>query len=412
VLDPATVARAEKIVAAVERRGDRALLAAVRRHDGLVVEGVADLRLPVPDPQEELERLPPGFAAALDGAIGAVERFHRPQVVPGYRLEDGGIELIERRQPLRRVGVYVPGGRASYPSTVVMTVVPARVAGVEQIAVATPAASFHGSPALRYTLGRLGIDEVWGMGGAHAVAALAYGTATIPRVDKIVGPGNAWVTAAKRRVYGVVGIDGLAGPSEVVIVAAPGSGDPGDGRLAGLLAADLLAQAEHDPRAAAVLLTPDRDLARVVAGEVAAQLATLPTAATARRSLAAFGAVLLVADLEEALGLVERLAPEHLQLVGSAAETLAERVTAAGGVFLGPASPEVFGDYVAGPSHVLPTGGSARFASALGVEDFVRRSHTVRFDAAAARRWAGPTAVLAQAEGFPAHAAAASRRAP
>jgi histidinol dehydrogenase len=318
-------------------------------------------------------------------------------------MDADGVELVERRLPLARVACYVPGGRASYPSTAVMTVVPARVAGVPEVVVMTPPASWHANPALRYTLARLGVEEVWGMGGAHAVAALAYGTATVPRADKIVGPGNAWVTAAKRRVAGDVAIDGIAGPSEVVVVA-DGDADPG------LVAADLLAQAEHDPRAAAILVTRDRRLARAVEGELEAQLPALSTAAVARESLRTFGTAFVVADLGEALAVVESLAPEHLQLVGPGAEGLAERVERSGAVFVGAATGEVFGDYVAGPSHVLPTGGSARFASALGVEDFVRRSHTIRIAAAAAGRLAPSAAVLADAEGLPAHAAAARRR--
>jgi histidinol dehydrogenase len=409
VLDPELTRRVARIVAAVRRRGDPALLAAVRRHDHAGAGAAsrpataAAVRLAVPAASAAAELLPPGFAAALETAIAAVGAYHRRQVHAGYAMTGGGIELVERRLPLGRVACYVPGGRASYPSTAVMTVVPAQVAGVPEVVVATPPASWHANAALRYTLARLGVREVWGMGGAHAVAALAYGTATVPRVDKVVGPGNAWVTAAKRLVAGDVAIDGLAGPSEVVVVAT-GEADPA------LLAADLLAQAEHDPRAAAILVTPERRLPAAVARELAAQLPALATAASARDSLLAFGSALVVADAEEALAVVEVLAPEHLQLVGAAAEALADRVRAAGAVFVGASTGEVFGDYVAGPSHVLPTGGSARFASALGVEDFVRRSHTIRLDAAAAARLAGPAAVLADAEGLPAHAAAARRR--
>jgi histidinol dehydrogenase len=284
-----------------------------------------------------------------------------------------------------------------------MTVVPARVAGVEEIVVATPPGSYRSNPALRHTLARLGVTEIWGMGGAHAVAALAYGTETVRRVDKIAGPGNAWVTAAKKLVVGDVAIDGLAGPSEVLIVA-DASADPGD------VAADLLAQAEHDPLAAAVLITTDTRLAKRVSAEVDRQLEDLSTAETVRASLGNFGAALVVEDLEEALDLAERIAPEHLQLVGPEAEALAPRVRSAGAVFIGAATPEVFGDYVAGPSHVLPTCGSARFASSLGVEDFLRRSHTIRFTSGAASRRAAAAATLADAEGLPAHAAAARRR--
>ena len=409
VLDPGLTRQVERIVRSVRRKGDAALLEAVHRFDHLAAglttlpPTVAAVRLPVPAAAEVAASLPPGFAGALEVSIEAVEVYHRRQVHPGYRMDADGVELVERRLPLARVACYVPGGRASYPSTAVMTVVPARVAGVPEVVVMTPPASWHANPALRYTLARLGVEEVWGMGGAHAVAALAYGTATVPRADKIVGPGNAWVTAAKRRVAGDVAIDGIAGPSEVVVVA-DGDADPG------LLAADLLAQAEHDPRAAAILVTRDSRLARAVEGELEAQLPALSTAAVARESLRTFGTAFLVADLDEALAVVEALAPEHLQLVGPGAEGLAERVERSGAVFVGAATGEVFGDYVAGPSHVLPTGGSARFASALGVEDFVRRSHTIRLDQAAAGRLAPSAAVLADAEGLPAHAAAARRR--
>ena len=401
VLDAKTLRKAEKIVAEVRERGDRALLDYARRLDGAVAESAADLALAAETP--DLALLPAGFAEALERAIAAVERYHAPQVRTGYRLEEEGVALEEKVTPLGRVGVYVPGGRASYPSTAVMTVVPARVAGVREIAVATPPGSYRASAALRFTLARLGVTEVWGMGGAHAVAAFAYGTETIRRVDKIVGPGNAWVTAAKKLVVGDVGIDGIAGPSEVVIVADP-TADPGD------LAADQLAQAEHDPQAAAVLITTDVRLARRVSAEVDRQLAGLSTAETARASLANFGAAFVVEGLEEALDLVERIAPEHLQLVGHEAEVLALHVRAAGAIFLGSSTPEVLGDYVAGPSHVLPTCGSARFASALGVEDFLRRSHTLRFTAGAASHRAAAAATLADAEGLPAHAASARRR--
>jgi len=402
VLDAKTLRRAEKIVQDVRKRGDRALLDYVRKLDGAAADSVADLAL-VPPPEDGEAVLGAGYVEALERAIVAVERFHAPQVRTGYRLEEEGIELEERVTPLQRVGLYVPGGRASYPSTVVMTVVPARVAGVEEIVVATPPGSYRANPALRYALARLGVTEVWGMGGAHAVAALAYGTETIRRVDLVAGPGNAWVTAAKKLVVGDVGIDGIAGPSEVLIVA-DSTADAGD------VAADLLAQAEHDPLAAAVLITPDAKLAKRVSAEIDRQLAGLATAETARASLAAFGAALVVPSLEAALELVERIAPEHLQLVGPETETLAPRVRSAGAIFIGAATPEVFGDYVAGPSHVLPTCGSARFASSLGVEDFLRRSHTMRFTPGAASRRAAAAAVLADAEGLPGHAAAARRR--
>ena len=405
VLDKKTLRQARRILGAVRKGGDKALLEAARRLDGAQATTAAGLAL-APGPEDAgWPHLPPAFAEALDTAEQAITEFHRRQVVPGYVLETDGVWLEERRQPLRRVGVYVPGGRASYPSTVLMTVLPARLAGVEEIVVVTPPRSYLAMAALRYTLETLGVTEIWGVGGAQAVAALAYGTETIRRVDKIVGPGNAWVTAAKRLVVGDVAIDGLAGPSEVII-AADGDADPQ------LVAADLLAQAEHDPRAAAVLVTPARKLAKAVNGALEEQLETLATAATARQSLAAFGAALVVSGPEEALEVVEAVAPEHLQLVGPAMEELAPRVRNAGAIFVGASTPEVFGDYIAGPSHVLPTCGGARFSSALGVEDFVRRSHVVRFSPEAAALRAEAAATLADAEGLPAHAAAARRRSP
>lgn len=403
VLDRKTLRRARKIVEAVQKGGDEALLEWVRKLDGVKVSSVQALALGPPEMEGEGETLPEGFAAALEEAIAAVEGYHRRQLREGFSLIDDGVELTEGRTPLRRVGIYIPGGRASYPSTAVMTVVPARVAGVDEVVVATPPASYHTSSPLRHTLARLGVQEIWGMGGAQAVAALAYGTETIPRVDKIVGPGNVWVTAAKALVAGEVGIDGLAGPTEVVLVADEGA-DPA------LVAADLLAQAEHDPLAAAVLVTPSKGLAGRVNRELAAQLPTLATAETAAASLRRFGYAFLVREMDEALALVESLAPEHLQLVGSRAEALTERVRNAGAVFLGQETPEVFGDYLAGPSHVLPTGGRARFASGLGVDDFVRRWHRVRFSREAASRRAEAAASLAEAEGLPAHAASARRR--
>lgn len=401
ILEPEVVHRATGIVDRVRRRGDRALLRSVRKFDGLKARRVDDLRL---DPSgAERAELPPGFDSALERAIAAVERYHEPMVRSGHRTEEGGIELEEIRRPLRRVGVYVPGGRATYPSSVVMTVVPARLAGVDEIVVATPVRGWNESAALRYTLERLGVAEVWGMGGAHAVAALAYGTESIERVDKIVGPGNAWVTAAKHLVSAEVAIDGLAGPSEVVIVA-DSSADPAE------VAADLLAQAEHDPQALALLLTDDKALARRVRAAVAEQIGVLATSAVAKAALAAQGGALLLDSMDEAEDLVERLAPEHLQLVGAAPEAMADRIRNAGAIFVGASTPEVFGDYLAGPSHVLPTAGTARFSSALSVEDFVRRSHKIRMEPTAAARCAAAAAAFADVEGLPAHAASARLR--
>ena len=395
---------AGELVDGVRGGGDAALLDAVRRFDGFEASSAASLRLDS-GPHPESVAVDPHVAEAIERARAAIEAYHRAQPHgPGVlRLERGGVAIEERRLAIRRVGIYVPGGRFPYPSTVLMTAVPARLAGVEELVVATPPQAYRGSPVLRHVLDLVGADEVWGMGGAHGVAALAYGTESVRPVDLIAGPGNAWVAAAKQVVSGDVGVDRDAGPSEVVIVAT-------DGAPASWVAADLLAQAEHDPLAVPVLVTDSRSFADRVASEVGRQLAGLPTRETAGAALKAHGAAFVAVDLDGALALAERLAPEHLQLIGEAAEARADELRNAGAVFVGASSPVVFGDYVAGPSHVLPTGGSARFASGLGVEDFVRRSHTVRFSAEAAADWAGAAETLATTEGLAAHAAAARLR--
>lgn len=404
VLDAAVERAARRIWRAIERGGDAALLAAVTEFDGWSPESTAALRLrPLPE-DAGWRALPAGFAVAFEQALAAVESCHRHRPPTPHVVELDGVEIEHRVQPLSRVGVYVPGGRACYPSTALMTVVPARAAGVGEIVVATPARSYLEQPSLRYALARLGVEEIWGIGGAQAIAALSLGTESVRRVDLVAGPGNAWVTAAKRLALGRVAIDGLMGPSEVVILASPGT-EPE------WVAADLLAQAEHDPRAAALLVTWSRPLARAVATAVERQLGPLSTAPTARAALHRFGGALVVAGLDQAVELANELAPEHLQLVGAEAEGAAERCRCAGALFVGASTPEVFGDYLAGPSHVLPTCGTARFASALGVETFQRRSHRIAVrDRAVAARLAGAAEILARAEGLPAHAAAAALR--
>ncbi len=411
---------AAEIVDQVRAGGDAALLEAVRRFDGHDVSSAAALRLDGPGadssgapdlgtrascPHPAGEAIEPPVLEAIDRARSAIEAYHRALLRgPGVEIvERDGVRIEERRIAIRRVGLYVPGGRFPYPSTVLMTALPARLAGVEEIVVATPPEAYRDSPVLRHVLDLVGVDEVWGMGGAHAVAALAYGTESICPVDLIAGPGNAWVAAAKRHVASDVGVDRDAGPSEVVIVATVGA-------PARCVAADLLAQAEHDPLAVAVLVTDSAELAESVRGEVDSRLAELPAAETAAAALHQYGAAFVAGDLDEAIALAERIAPEHLQLMGEAAEGRAGELRNAGAVFVGPSSPVVFGDYVAGPSHVLPTGGSARFASGLGTDDFLRRSHTVRFSTEAAAAWAGAAEALATAEGLAAHAAAARLR--
>lgn len=400
LLDKKLLSKVDRIISGIRRGGDRALLKAVRKLDGVAAANAGSLHLSTTIAAHE--SLPAGFENALERAIVAVERYHLEQCHEGFSLEDGGITWQERRRPLQRVGVYVPGGRAAYPSTALMTVIPAKVAGVPEIAVATPPLAWQQSPALRFTLERLGVKEIWGMGGAQAVAALAYGTESIPRVDKIVGPGNAWVMAAKKLVMGDVAIDSLAGPSEVVIAATEGV-DPA------WVAADLLAQAEHDPQALALLITNSKSLAKAVAKEVTLQIHGLRTAEVAQAALKNQGGAVIVRSFTEALEWIDTIAPEHLQLLGEA-ESLAEEVRNAGAIFVGASTPVVFGDYIAGPSHVLPTAGTARYASALGVDDFVRRSHVVRYSPGAAARTAAAAATLADVEGLPAHAAAARLR--
>src|SRR5882762_6584968 len=286
---------------------------------------------------------------------------------------------------------------ASYPSSVVMNVVPAQVAGVKRIVVATPPRSLRENPAVAATLLMLGVKEVYAVGGAQAIAALAYGTETVPRVDKITGPGNRYVAAAKKLAFGVVGIDSIAGPTEVVIVAD-------DTARASYIASDLLAQAEHGEDASAILLTTSEILAREVSRELAIQVRALPRALMIEKSLARYGAVIVVDDMDEACAIVNDLAPEHLEIMARDEEGIASRIRHAGAIFFGPHSPEAVGDYLAGPSHVLPTGGAARFSSGLGVGDFLKRTNTVKFSAAELERTAPLIAALANAEGLDAHA--------
>ena len=318
------------------------------------------------------------------------------------KAEDG-VRLGQRITAIERVGLYVPGGTASYPSSVVMNAVPAQVAGVQRIVVATPPRSLRESPAVAAALIELGIDEVYAVGGAQAIAALAFGTETVPRVDKITGPGNRYVAAAKKLVFGIVGIDSIAGPSEVVVIAdetAP----------AGFIAADLLAQAEHDEDASAVLLTTSERLAHEVAAEISRQTELLPRSAVVKDSLARYGAIIVVADLDAACAIANELAPEHLEIITQDDDRVAARIRHAGAIFFGAYSPEVVGDYFAGPNHVLPTCGATRFSSALGVYDFITRTTTLRYSCSALKQSAEKIATLARAEGLEAHARSATIR--
>jgi histidinol dehydrogenase len=385
------------IVAAVRARGDAALLEYTARFDRLTLTA-AHLRVTSDEIDAAVAAIPAELAAALDLAATRIEAFHRAQLPADLRYTDAaGLTLGMRWSPLDAVGLYVPGGKAAYPSSVLMNAVPARVAGVSRVAMCVPTPDGALNPLVLAAARRAGVAEIYRVGGAQAVAALAYGTATIAPVDRIVGPGNAYVAEAKRQVFGHVGIDSIAGPSEVVVLA-DAANDPRR------VALDLLAQAEHDEAAQAILITDDAGFADAVAEAVAAELPTLPRAAIARASWQAHGAIILVRDWEEAAGLVNRLAPEHLELMLPDPEPVFARVRHAGAVFLGGWCPEAVGDYVAGPNHVLPTGRTARFASGLSVFDFLKRTTFVAGDAAALGR-VGPAAVaLAEAEGLQAHA--------
>lgn len=341
----------------------------------------------------------PRVREALQLAASRIRAFHEHQLEPDVDVTLDGVRLELRVTALARVGLYVPGGTARYPSSVLMTAIPAKVAGVKEIIMVTPGASAEAMLAARLA----GVDRVFELGGAQAVGALAYGTQSVPRVDKIVGPGNAWVASAKRQVYGEVDIDSIAGPSEVLIVAdndAP----------AAWLAADLLAQAEHDREARAILVTTSSSLAAAVAAEVEAQLQTLPRKAIAEHAIAHHGAAVIVESIDEAVAFANRYAPEHLELDVADARAVAALCTTAGAIFVGKWSSEAAGDYVAGANHVLPTGGAARYASPLGVHDFRKRTSLIEYTRDAAIAHADEIAVLAACEGLDAHGRSALRR--
>jgi len=396
--------RVGEIVTAVREKGDAALVELTARFDRVTL-APRDLAV-TPAEYEAAERqVGTRTVEALRYAAARIDRFHRAAMPRSWSMTDGNGSVVGQEiRPLDRVGIYVPGGRAAYPSTVLMTAVPARVAGVRDIVlVSPPAADRSLNPAVLVAARIAGVTEAYRVGGAQAVAALAYGTETIRRVDKIVGPGNIYVALAKGRVFGDVGIDMLAGPSEVVVIADNGA-DPV------WVAADLLAQAEHDPMARAVLLTPSKALRDRVEAETARQLATLGRREIAASALRTNGALVLTATLEEAVEVANRLAPEHLELVVSDPDALLARVKNAGAVFLGGFTPEVVGDYVAGPNHVLPTGGTARFSSALGTGDFVKRLSVIRYSTTGLAEAWPHLAELARVEGLDAHGAAARVR--
>jgi histidinol dehydrogenase len=385
------------IIAEVRARGDAALIEYTARFDRLTLSPET-LRITTAEIDTAVAAGPADQLAALDLAAARIEAFHRAQLPADLRLTDtAGLTLGMRWTPLDAVGLYVPGGKAAYPSSVLMNAMPARVAGVARVAMCVPAPGGVLNPLVLAAARRAGVTEIYRVGGAQAIAALAYGTASIAAVDRIVGPGNAYVAEAKRQVFGHVGIDSIAGPSEVVVLA-DAANDPR------LVAIDLLAQAEHDEAAQAILITDNAAFGDAVARTVAAELPTLPRAAIAGASWDAHGAIIIVRDWVEAAELVNRLAPEHLQLMLAEPVPVFARIRHAGAVFLGRHCPEAVGDYVAGPNHVLPTGRTARFASGLSVFDFLKRTTWVQADAAALAQ-VGPAGVtLARAEGLHAHA--------
>ena len=398
VFDEAVEASVRAILRDVRQRGDAAVLDLTERFDGVRPEALA---VPVGALDRALDALDPGLRATMEQAAANVRRFHEREMPASWSLDDGdGVTVGQRVSPVERAGLYVPAGTAPLPSSVIMNAVPALVAGVDEVVVCSPpGADGLPHPLILAAARLLGLDRVFAVGGAQAIGALAFGTETVPRVDVVVGPGNAYVATAKKLVVGHVGIDSVAGPSEVVVLA-DADADPT------FAAADLLAQAEHDERASAVLVTPSRALAEAVQREVERLIPTLPRADVLRQSVPAFGAAVVTESMDEAVACVDELAPEHLVILSDDADALWARVRHAGAVFLGPSTPEPVGDYFAGPNHVLPTGGTARFASALGVTPFLRRQSVLRYSAARLRQSGEAIARFAEAEGLDAHALA------
>ncbi len=391
------------ILRSVREEGDAALRAFTQKLDGHDLDD-GGWSIPLADCAAAFDALDPVLRDALELAATRIRAYHEKQRPVGSDFTDeAGVRLGARWRPVDAAGIYVPGGRAAYPSTLLMNAIPAKVAGVERLVVVTPTPKGLINPLVLAAAHLAGADEVWRIGGAQAIAALAWGTDRIARVDVVTGPGNAWVAEAKRQVYGVVGIDMVAGPSEIVVVA-DGANDPD------WIAADLLSQAEHDVTTQSILFTDSADFADSVVAAVERQLVELPTRDTARIAWEANGAIVLVDTLEQAMPLVDALAPEHVEIAVDDPQPLFDMMRHAGSAFLGRYTPEAIGDYVAGPNHVLPTGRRARFASGLGVTDFMKRTSFLQLDAAALAKLGPATVALAEAEGLPAHAQSVARR--
>ncbi|MFV0645490.1 MAG: histidinol dehydrogenase [Sphingomonadaceae bacterium] len=382
----------------VQMRGDKALADYTARFDNYVLENDADWTVPAQQCQAAYDALEPKLRQALDLAAARIRAYHARQIPENRDYVDAaGARLGAIWRPVEAAGLYVPGGRAVYPSSLLMNAIPAQVAGVERLVVVTPTPGGHISPLVLAAAHIAGVDEIWRIGGAQGVAALAYGTERIKRVDVVCGPGNAWVAEAKRQLYGVVGIDMVAGPSEILIIA-DNKNDPD------WIAADLLSQAEHDPASQSILITDDAGFAAQVEDRVDVQSSQLATRRTARQSWDTHGTIILIESMGEAAALANRLAAEHVELAVDEPDILLQEIRNAGSVFLGRMTPEAVGDYVAGPNHVLPTGRRARFSSGLSVLDFMKRTSFLGMDQASLAHL-GPAAIaLAEAEGLPAHA--------
>jgi histidinol dehydrogenase len=393
-----------EILQSVRLRGDAALLELTARFDGWMPRSGAELEVPIASAREALQRLGEPECDALVFAAARIRSYHERQVQESWRIRDSeGAVLGQQVTPLDRVGLYVPGGKAAYPSSVLMSAIAAKVAGVPELIMVTPTPRGEINAPVLAAAALAGVDRIFRVGGAQAIGALAFGTETVPGVDKIVGPGNAYVAAAKRRVFGRVGIDMVAGPSEVLVIA-DASANPD------WVAMDLFSQAEHDELAQAILLSPDSALIDAVAASMRRQITGMPRRAIIEASLAARGALIEVRDLEEACLIANRIAPEHLELAVADPEKLLARIRHAGAIFLGHHASEALGDYCAGPNHVLPTSRTARFSSPLGVYDFQKRSSLIGVSPAAARRLGREAATLARAEGLEAHARSAEMR--
>ena len=387
-----------EILKTVREKGDDALLSYTNELDRRELSGAGQLEVPASLIETAAESLEPGLRRALKEATGRIRSFHEHQLQESWSYtEPDGTVLGQKITPLKRVGVYVPGGKAAYPSSVLMNIVPAKVAGVGEVIMVVPTPDEKLEPVVLAAAGIAGVDRVFTIGGAQAIAALAFGTATIPQVDKIVGPGNIYVTTAKAQVFGAVGIDMIAGPSEILIVC-DGATEPD------WIAMDLFSQAEHDEQAQAILLCPDAEFLDAVGVAIDRLLPTMARAAIIEKALSSRGALIEVRDLDEAISLVNDIAPEHLELSVADPEALVDKVHSAGAIFLGRYTAEALGDYCAGPNHVLPTGRSARFSSPLGVYDFQKRSSLIKISVLGAAALGATAAVLARAEGLTAHA--------